>query len=66
MAVIAPQILEGFHFEVLKTPANSPDLATTDYYLFRNLQNLLEGRKFSSIEEATLAWDARIAAQTNE
>jgi histone-lysine N-methyltransferase SETMAR len=41
------------HFEVLKYLAYSPDLAPSDYYLFPNLKT--KGRKFLSLEEATLA-----------
>jgi histone-lysine N-methyltransferase SETMAR len=47
------QKLADLHFEVLKHPAYSPDLAPSDYYLFLNLKKHLKGRKFSSTEEAT-------------
>jgi hypothetical protein len=36
-AAITHQKLADFHFEVLKHPAYSPDLAPSDYYLFPNL-----------------------------
>jgi histone-lysine N-methyltransferase SETMAR len=54
------------HFEVLKHPAYSPDLAPSNYYLFPNLKKHLKGRKFSSTEEATIAADGWFAAQPNE
>jgi hypothetical protein len=38
----------------------------SDYYLFPNLKKHLKGRKFSSIEEATLDGDGWFAAQTKE
>jgi histone-lysine N-methyltransferase SETMAR len=54
------------HFEVLKHPAYSPDLAPSDYYLFPNINKHLKGRKFSSTEEATLAVDWWFTAQPKE
>jgi histone-lysine N-methyltransferase SETMAR len=62
-AAITHQKLADHHFEVLKHPAYSPDLAHSDYYLFPNLKKHLKGRKFSSLEEATLAADGWFAAQ---
>jgi hypothetical protein len=41
-------------------------LVLSDYYLFPNLKKHLEGRKFSSTEEATLAADEWFAAQSTE
>jgi hypothetical protein len=38
-------------------------LASSDYYLFRNLKKHLKGRQFSSIEEAMLAVDGWFTAQ---
>jgi hypothetical protein len=46
----------------MKHPAYSPDLAPLDYYLFPDLKNPPRGRKFSSVEEATLAADWWLAA----
>jgi hypothetical protein len=55
MGIIIPFCLY-LYFEVLKHPACSPDLAPLDYcYLFPNLKKHIKGRKFSGIEEATLA-----------
>jgi hypothetical protein len=36
-AAITHQKSADFHFQVVKQPANSPDLAPSDYYLFPNL-----------------------------
>jgi hypothetical protein len=36
-AAITHQILADLRVEVVKHPANSPDLAPSDYYLFLNL-----------------------------
>jgi histone-lysine N-methyltransferase SETMAR len=65
-AAITHQKLADLHFEVLKHSAYSPDLAPSDYYPFPNLKKHLKGRKFSSIEEATLAVDGWFAAQPKE
>jgi hypothetical protein len=54
--------LAYLHFEVLKRPAYSPDLAPLEIYLFPNLK----GRKFSSIEEATLAVEGLFRAERKE
>jgi histone-lysine N-methyltransferase SETMAR len=61
-AVITHHKLADFHFEVLNHPAYSPDLSPSDYYLIPNLKKHLEGRKFSSTEEATLAANGWFAA----
>lgn len=38
-------------FSLVGAPPYSPDLAPSDYYLFRNLKNWLRGTKFGSREE---------------
>jgi histone-lysine N-methyltransferase SETMAR len=63
---ITHQKLADLHFEILKHPAYSPDLAPSDYYLFPNLKERLKGRKFSSTEEATLAADGRFVTKPKE
>jgi histone-lysine N-methyltransferase SETMAR len=65
-AAITQQKLADTHFEVLKHPAYSPDLAPSDYCLFPNHKKHLKGRKFSSTEEATSAADGWFAAQPEE
>jgi hypothetical protein len=44
--------MTDLYFEVLKHLAYPPDLAPSDFCLSPNLK----GRKFSSIDEAALAW----------
>jgi histone-lysine N-methyltransferase SETMAR len=56
-AAITHQKLADLHFEVLKHPTYSSDLAPSDYYLFSNLEKHLKRIKFSSITEATSAAD---------
>ena len=46
-------------FEQLNHPPYSPDLAQSDYYLFRNLKSYLRGTRFRDADElkaATEAW----------
>jgi histone-lysine N-methyltransferase SETMAR len=38
-------------WELFDHPAYSPDLASSDYYLFTHLKNLLRSQRFSSKEE---------------
>jgi len=50
----------GYH--ILPQPAYSPDLAASDFFLFRNLKKELSGRRFSDNEEvinAVESWFAR-------
>jgi hypothetical protein len=65
-AAITQQKLADLHCEFLKHRAYSPDLAPSDYYLLPNLKKHLKGRKFSSINETTLAADGWFAAQPKE
>ena len=37
--------------EILPHPAYSPDLAPSDYGLFRSMEHFLRGRRFESFEE---------------
>lgn len=43
--------LAKFEWDVLPHPPYSPDLAPSDYHLFRSLQNSLDGETFQSIED---------------
>ena len=40
-------------WELLLHPPHSPDLAPSDYYLFRSLQNSMNGRTFNDGEAVT-------------
>jgi histone-lysine N-methyltransferase SETMAR len=62
-ATITHHKFADFRYEVLKHLDYSPDSAPSDYYAFPNLKKYFKGRKFSSIEEATLATDGWFAAQ---
>jgi hypothetical protein len=47
--------LADLHFEVLKHPAYSPDLAPSAYHLFPNLKKHLRGLKFFTTNDAMSA-----------
>lgn len=52
---VAMSALRDCGFEVLSHPPYSPDLAPSDYFLFRNLKRELKGKRFSSNEEVQAA-----------
>ena len=39
------------HFELILHPPYSPDLAHSDYWLFKDLKRMLQGKRFGSNEE---------------
>ncbi|XP_020289890.1 histone-lysine N-methyltransferase SETMAR-like [Pseudomyrmex gracilis] len=43
--------LRELNWDLLLHPSNSPDISPSDYYLFRSLQNSLNGRKFTSFND---------------
>lgn len=45
------QKIVGFDWDVLPHPPYSPDLAPSDYHLFRSLQNSLNGLTFHRVED---------------
>ena len=45
------KITELKGIELLPHPAYSPDLAPSDYYLFRSMAHYLQGRRFDNVEE---------------
>ncbi|KZC14856.1 Histone-lysine N-methyltransferase SETMAR, partial [Dufourea novaeangliae] len=42
--------LKELKWDAILHPPYSPDIALLDYYLFRSLQNDLNGKKFASLE----------------
>lgn len=54
-AMLTQQKLNELGWEVLSHPPYSPDIAPSDYYLFRSLQNYLTGKKFTSFEAVSKA-----------
>ena len=45
------QKIEELEWELLPHPAYSPDVAPSDYHLFRSMEHFLRGRRFSKIED---------------
>ena len=45
------ELIKEFNWEVLDHPPYSPDLATSDYYLFSPLKNYLTGIRYPNQEE---------------
>jgi len=56
--------LRDLHYELLKHPPYSPDLAPSDFYLFPKLKLFLAGQRFSSNPEATAAVERHFADLT--
>ncbi|GFW06523.1 histone-lysine N-methyltransferase SETMAR [Trichonephila clavipes] len=54
-AMVTQQKLNALGWEVLAHPLYSPDIAPSDYYLFRSVQNYLTGEKFKSFESVSKA-----------
>ena len=50
MAKLTQKELETLNFELLPHPPYSPDLAPTDYYLFRSLANHLREKSFDDFD----------------
>lgn len=55
--------LEGQNWEVLHHPPYSPDIAPSDYYLFRSMQSALSGERFDSFESIKIWLDRWIASK---
>lgn len=53
--IVTQQKLNALGWEVLSHPPYSPDIAPSDYYLFRSLQNYLTGKKFKSFGSVSKA-----------
>ncbi|GFX50619.1 histone-lysine N-methyltransferase SETMAR [Trichonephila clavipes] len=50
-SLVTRQMLLQLEWDTMPHPPYSPDLAPSDYYLFRSLQNFLDGKTFTSNEE---------------
>ena len=55
--------LHELHFELLLHPPYSPDLASSNYWLFANLKRMLQGKRFGSNEEVILETEAYFEAK---
>ena len=55
--------LNELSFELLPHPPYSPDLAPSDYYLFADLKEMLQGKRFYSNEEVITETNAYFEAK---
>ena len=51
VSLMTRQKLLQLGWEVLIHPPYSPDIASSDFHLFRSLQNSLNGKNFNSLED---------------
>jgi len=58
--------IEGTNWEVLPHPPYSPDIAPSDYHLFRSMQSALSGERFNSREDIQIWIDNWIASKTKD
>lgn len=58
MSHVAQGALRDYGFQQLPHPPYSPDLAPSDFYLFRNLKKELRGKRFACDEEVKAATEA--------
>ena len=56
--------LDGF--ELLPHPPYSPDLAPSDYYIFRPMAHFLRGRQFKNVEDVKIGVQAFIDSKPKE
>jgi histone-lysine N-methyltransferase SETMAR len=48
------ELLERFKWEIMDRPAYSPDLAPSDFHLFKDLKNVLRGKRFERNEKVKI------------
>ena len=55
IAKLVKEKLETFGWNIIPHLLSSPDIAPTDFYLFRSMQNFLDGKEFENDEEVKSA-----------
>lgn len=65
-AKITQKKIKELKWKLLQHPPYSPDLAPSDYHLFRSLANAQQGKKFKSTEEAQNFTDEFLQQKTEE
>lgn len=66
IAKTVKQKLEQLKWDVLPHPPYSPDLAPSDYHLFRSMQHGLAAQKFSSVDDIKKWLDSWIASKDEQ
>jgi histone-lysine N-methyltransferase SETMAR len=66
VAVPVKTYLQTLKWEVLPHPPYSPDIAPSDYYLFRSMAHGLAGQHFRSLDEVKIWLDAWIGSKSAE
>lgn len=66
VAKLVQETLEALGWDVLPHPAYSPDIAPSDYHLFRSMQHGLSEQRFNSYEEVKKWLDKWIASKDEE
>lgn len=66
VSLVTRQKLLQFGWDVLPHPPYSPDLAPSDFHLFRSLQNSLKGKNFTSLEACKKHLDQFLAQKTEK
>ena len=61
---VTQQKIRELGYEVLPHPAYSPDIAPSDYHLFRSLQHFLSGKIFADRDEIKSALDSFFAEKS--
>src|SRR5271170_7319537 len=51
LANVTKKKLNDLHWEVLPHPAYSPDMAPSDFHLFRSLKSWLKSKRFNNLDE---------------
>ena len=62
-SIVTMAKLHELHFELLPHPTYSPDLASSNYWLFADLKRMLPGKKFGSNEEVISETEAYFEAK---
>ena len=63
VSLMTRQKLLELGWEVVIHPPYSPDIAPSDFHLFRSLQNSLNGKNFNSLEDCKSTWNSSLLKQ---
>ncbi|KAL0268851.1 UNVERIFIED_CONTAM: hypothetical protein PYX00_010659 [Menopon gallinae] len=63
---VAVETMEKFGWELFSNPPYSPDLAPSDYHLFRHLKNWLASKRFEDVGELKASVENWLKSQTTE